>query len=194
MILSFLFSLPKRTSLATLLERVAAADMDALAELYSRVEGNIFAFALKRLRHRDDAEDLVHEVMLVVWRRASTFRRQSDPKTWILGIAHHKIVDRLRRSARQADEPASKERIDPAGTPFDTASAQDRLRIVKQVLSTLSDEHNQVVHLAFYEDCSYPEIASILDIPVGTVKTRMFHAKKILRKRLGAHVAEGERP
>lgn len=187
-------TLPQEDDLKGLLGRVALGEAQALAELYRRVEGNVFAFALSRLGDTEAASDLLHEVMLTVWRRASTFRRESRAMSWILGIAHHKIVDSLRRSGRWQSQPPDEEAADEGSpSPFELAARDQRQDAVHAALAKLSDHHRQVVHLAFFEDLSYPEIAQILEIPPGTVKTRMFHAKKALQRHLRGHL-EGATP
>ena len=180
-----IMSSESQAELASLLEAVAMRDQSALAELYRQVEGAIYAFALSRLANAGEAADIVHEVMLVVWRRAGSFQGRSRPLTWILGIAHHKIIDTLRRSGRFRDDPADENRVDGSPGPLENLAGAARRAVVRRALKALSDAHRQVVHLAFFEDLSYPEIARLLGIPEGTVKTRMFHAKKALRQRLG---------
>lgn len=180
---------PLEVDLKGLLGQVALGDSQALAELYRLVEGRIYAFALSRLGDADAAADLLHEVMLTVWRRAASFRRESRALTWILGIAHHKIIDSLRRSGRWRVEPPDEAAADDGSpSPFDLAARVQSRDAVREALCKLPDHHRQVVHLAFFEDLPYPEIARILDIPPGTVKTRMFHAKKALQRHLRAHL------
>ncbi len=172
--------------LTVLLRRVAHGDTDSLARLYQKVEKKIYAFALSRLGDTEAAADLVHEVMLVVWRQASSFKRESRALTWILGIAHHKILDRLRRAGRWREELPDEETLDEESpSPFEATFGAQRREAVQEALRALSDSHRQVVYLTFFEDLSYPEIARVLDIPTGTVKTRMFHAKKLLQRQLG---------
>ncbi len=172
--------------LAGLLAAVAGGSDDALTDLYRRVESRIFSFALARLGDSQRAADVLNEVMLEVWRRAASFEGRSRALTWILGIAHHKIVDSLRRKERWNPGPPPDEQITDAATPspFDRAHQSERRAAVRRGLERLSDGQRQVVHLAFFEDLSYPEIARILGIPEGTVKTRVFHAKKILLRHL----------
>lgn len=170
-----------------LLHRVAAGDRAALAELYRQVEGRVFAFLLSRLGDAEQAADLVHEVMLVVWRRAAAFEGRSRPLTWILGIARHKLLDALRRAGRWTAEPPDEDAPDALSpTPFEQADHRQRRDAVRAALATLSENHREVVHLAFFEDRSYGEIAEIVGIPEGTVKTRMFHAKKALQRSLAS--------
>ena len=183
-----------RIPLAELLRAVEGGDRGALAEIYRQVESSVYAFALSRLADADAAADVLQDVMLTIWRRAGTFGGRSKARTWILGIAHHKIADRWRRRDRDGYELPDENAIDPdAPCPHLDAEQGERQKAVRRSLRSLSDAHREVVHLAFYEDLSYSEIARILEIPEGMVKTRVFHAKKILARRLGADFA-GDSP
>lgn len=179
--------------LSELLQAVAGGDTDALAELYRRLESSIYGFAMSRLGDRDQAAEVLHEVMLEVWRKAGTFRGRSRPLTWILGIARYKILDAHRRSQRWRPEPPPDEDLPDtsAPAPFELLHRDDRRNAVRSALAGLSDDHREVIHLAFYQDLSYPEIARLLDIPEGTVKTRVFHAKKAMRSRLAGRLEGG---
>jgi RNA polymerase sigma-70 factor, ECF subfamily len=181
-----------QAALADLLQSVAQGDDSSLAELYSLLEGPIFSFAASRLGDRALAAEVLHEVMVEVWRRAGSFRGRSRPLTWVLGIAHHKTVDALRRRGRRAEEPPDGEAPDEAlPSPAERLEREERRTKVRRALAALSEAHRQVVHLAFFEDLSYPEIARVLGIPTGTVKTRMFHAKKLLRRQLAPGLERG---
>ena len=179
--------------LTDLVRAVGSGDADALAELYRRVQSSIYAFALSRLGDRDQAAEVLHEVMLEVWRRARGFEGRSRALTWILGIARYKIIDAQRRGRRWRPQPPSDQIVTDIDTPtaFDRVDRGERRGTVRRALEALSDAHREVVNLAFYQDLSYPEIARLLEVPLGTVKTRMFHAKKALRRQLAGRIEEG---
>jgi RNA polymerase sigma-70 factor (ECF subfamily) len=179
--------------LSDLLRAVAGGDADALAEMYRRLESSIYAFAMSRLGDREQAAEVLHEVMLEVWRKADTFRGRSRTLTWILGIARHKILEAQRRSKRWRPEPPPDEDVPDttAPAPFERVDRGERRDAVRGALAALSDDHREVIHLAFYQDLSYPEISRLLDIPEGTVKTRVFYAKKAMRRRLAGRLEGG---
>ncbi len=167
---------------AALLARMATRDESALREFYRQFHGQIYAFALKRLRDPADAADVLNEVMLEVWRSAGRFESRSKVSTWVLGITHHKAVDRLRRRKNRSYEELD-DQIEDSDSPTAAdvlAGAQDAA-LLRRCLDGLSDMHRQVMHLAYFEDLSCEEIAEISDCPVGTVKTRMFHARRLLK-------------
>ena len=170
-----------------LIAGIARGREQDLAEFYRRYHGRIYAFLLRRLGDAADAAETSNEVMLEVWRGAARFEGRSRPLTWVLGIAQHKALDRMRRRRPDAanDGPDPDEIADEsAGAAELLARTQDAERL-RRCLEHLSEVQRAVVHLAFYEDLGYGEIAAILECPEGTVKTRMFHAKRGLKRCLG---------
>lgn len=171
-----------------LLGQIAAGSEAALEAFYREHHARIFAFALKRCGDPVVAAEILNEVMLEVWRHASRFSGRSSAMTWVLGIANHKILDALRRRGRDARHDELDDTLVDDDTPasFDVIAGTQDAGAVRHCLERLSDAHRTVVHLAFYDDMPYPEIAAVVDCPLGTVKTRMLHARKALRRCLEA--------
>jgi RNA polymerase sigma-70 factor, ECF subfamily len=175
---------------ADLLARIATGSEPALRDFYQAYHTRIYAFALKRLRDPADAADVLNEVMLEVWRKAARYEGRARVLTWVLGIANHKLLDRLRRRGRHATEALDENlAADVPDADAALAGAQDAAR-VRRCLDVLSDAHRLIVHLAFFEELPYEEIAEIADCPVNTVKTRMFHAKRRLKRCLAGMAGE----
>lgn len=172
---------------AALLTRMAAGSETALREFYRQFHGQVYAFALKHLRDPADAADVLNEVMLEVWRSAGRFEGRSKVLTWVLGIAHHKAVDRLRRRKNRVHDELD-DQIEDADSPnaTDLIAAAQNAALLHRCLDGLSDTHRQIMHLAYFEDLSCEEISEISECPVGTVKTRMFHARRLLKRCLAA--------
>ncbi|MGD8572932.1 MAG: sigma-70 family RNA polymerase sigma factor [Gammaproteobacteria bacterium] len=170
-----------------LIERIARGDEQAMHQFFQRHHQSVYMFAMRRLNESADAADVLNDVMLQVWRNAGKFAGRSKVTTWLLGIANHKILDIYRRRGRasfdELDDSIEDENADDAES--DIALAQDA-DMVKHCMDKLTEAHRQVVHLAFYEDMAYPDIAQVLECPPGTVKTRMMHAKKNLKRCLSA--------
>lgn len=165
-----------------LLRRIANQDEQAMEVFYQRHASAVFQFAEKTLRNPADASEVSNEVMMEVWRKAQTFSGGSKVKTWLLSIAHHKAVDAVRRKSRHdSNDPLEEEQVTSMQCSLEDAraGAEDKTRI-KHCMKELKQGHQQVVYLTFFEGLAYPEIANILDIPSGTVKTRMMHAKNQL--------------
>lgn len=176
-----------------LLAAIARGDESAMAAFYRGHEKNIYSFACSRLRDPQSAADIVNEVMLVVWQTAGSFRGRSQVCTWLLGIANNKVLDALRRQGARCYRELDRQIPDTNRKTGEriVADAQHR-RSVSTCLKSLPDAQRQVVHLAFFEDLPYGEIAQILDCPAGTVKTRMYHAKIALKQCLECKGVDGD--
>jgi RNA polymerase sigma factor (sigma-70 family) len=173
-----------------LLERVAAGDRSAFETLYGLYYRRLFGYLLKVTRRADLVEEVLNDVMLVVWRKAGSFNGRSRPSTWIFGIAYHKALKALahRRTAASLTVPENEdddrhEPIEP-DEPESLAARRELATVLGRALHRLSAEHRAVVELTYYYGCSYQEIADIVDCPVNTVKTRMFHARRKLKSLL----------
>ncbi len=166
-----------------LLRKIARGDEQALGEFYRIFESRIYAFALSRLNNPHASGDVLNEVMLAVWQGAARFRGRSDVATWVLGIAHHKIMDQLRtqskHSAEDLDPEMPDDRDENIGSMVKRFEDSEYLR---RAFDELTDAHRQVLHLAFYEDLSCREISEIIGCPETTVRTRIFYAKKALKR------------
>lgn len=175
---------------AALLQRVAAGDRGAaLEELYERYERRVWAVGLRRLRDRGGAEDVVQETFVRLWRAATRF----DPERGTVGallmtIAYRTAADLGRKRAGQGtvvslDVDVTDDPVEPHGGT--EAEAQILLRDELQAaLATLSDEQREILRLHFQEDLSQAEIAERLDLPLGTVKSRVFYGLRHLRATL----------
>ena len=168
-----------------LIRGVADGDRRAFERFYDRYRSRLARF-ISRLTWRNDVvEEVINDTMVVVWQRADSFRGGSRVSTWVLGIAYRTTLKHLRRLARRPEEeltdaamPADLERPD---TALFRRQGNERIRLA---LDKLSPEHRTVVELTFFNDCSYQEIAEIVGCPENTVKTRMFHARRRLKRLL----------
>lgn len=169
-----------------LLLRVAKGDEGAMRLFYERHHDGAHRFVRSRLN--DDGEvasDAVHEAMLEVWRRAASFDGRSNVRTWLFAIVRNKAIDRLRRERREVS--AEPDGNVPDGSPDPetvTANAQDARR-VRACMAALRPEHRTAIHLAFYEEMTHAEIAAVEGVPMGTIKSRVHHAKRLLAYCLG---------
>ena len=157
-----------------LIADVANGDEAAFGQLYERFADRVHRYAYTILRGKHLAEEVAQETMIAVWKGASKFAGRSKVSTWIFGIARNQAYSLVRKEIRTERVP------DVSLVQPDPAPGIHRQEKVARALERLSDDHREVVFLTFYEGLSYGEIASILDIPRGTVKSRMFHAKKQL--------------
>lgn len=173
--------------LCELIEAVAARhDRSAFAKLFTYFAPRLKAFGLRQGTNPAAAEELVQEAMLAVWRKAGTFDRQrATASTWVFTIVRNKRIDLFRREKRPEVglEEASEQATDTQ-TPderFRLAQAGDALR---EALTSLPQEQREVLHKAFFEDKSHSVVAEELNLPLGTVKSRIRLALARLRQAL----------
>jgi RNA polymerase sigma-70 factor (ECF subfamily) len=192
--LAQVFSTParqERDDTALLIKRIAHKDRAALAEFYARFQRPLFNYVLRLLGHEALAEDLLQEVMLIVWQQAQSYRGKATVKSWLFSIAHHQAYKVLRQRAREVsldsaldNQPALQDLPDDTITPEDSALRRATGEEVNKALSYLSAEHREVLELAFYQEFSTREIATIVGIPEGTVKSRLSYARRALKAAL----------
>lgn len=170
-----------------LLSRVGANDRGAFAEFYDRYSARVFGLLVRRLGRGPEAEDVLQETFLQVWKRAGQFDvARGTPLTWLMMIARSKLADQLRRN-RPAMVPG---RDHPAasgwGAPDPSARAEltEAQREARMALSELSVEQQDAIRSAFYDGLSHQEIAERCGVPLGTVKTRIRQGMIKLRDRL----------
>lgn len=169
---------------AACLARVAAGDRHAFETLYRRYYERVFRFALRVTGRIALVDDVVNETLLVVWRKAGEFRAQATVSTWIFGIAYRKSLKAVAREGRPTE---TLDRVPAAElTAPDTLDREGVQAAIRDAVTKLPPEHRAVIDLTFHFNCSYEEIGQILGVPVGTVKSRMFHARAKLRPLLGS--------
>jgi RNA polymerase sigma-70 factor (ECF subfamily) len=170
-----------------LVRRIAGGDRMALQVLYGRHHVKVYRFTLRLLKNEAKAEDIISDVFLDVWRQAARFEGRSQVSTWLLSIARFKALSALRRRSEvELDEETELSIEDTADNPDIALQKKDKASILRQCLDTLSMEHREIVDLVYYHEKSVQEAALILAIPEGTVKTRMFHARKKLAELMKA--------
>lgn len=167
-----------------MLDRIAGGCEVTMESFYRNYAGAVYQFAFRTLGNTADAEEVVNEVMMEVWRKADSFAGRSRIKTWLLSITHNKAVDAVRRKVRHdADEWDPDAAIDAnVCTLTDLKASTENRQHVEECMGRLNDGQRQVVYLTFFEELSYPEISIVLAVPAGTIKTRMLHARKLLKR------------
>jgi len=166
-----------------LIERIARADRAALKELYLLYHRRLARFLTRVTSRYDLAEEIINDTFWVVWQRAAQFRGASHVSTWIMGIAYRRGLKALRRATLRAGVPDTTEEGGASHEPWTGAERREWLSVA---LERLPSEQRLVLELAYHLGHSCEEIAQIMDCPVNTVKTRMFHARKKLKLLLPA--------
>ena len=184
-------------------DAIVAGDSADLAERRKRFEREamahldaLYAFALKLARSRDDAEDLVGDTMLRAFDRWDQYNLGTNIRAWLFTILYHVFVSRKRRiDAREVHAPDDAEgwsafeavgEVDPEGRFYDSFLDEE----VTKAIDSLPDEYRSAVVLSDLHDLRYSEIAEILGVPEGTVKSRLFRGRRLLQKKLVDYAVE----
>ena len=159
-----------------LIHAISRADEQALALLYDRYRLILFGLVMRILNNREEAEDVLQEMFLQVWRRAADFdESRGKPFTWLVTLARSRAIDRLRSlAARERTNAASvRDPTEAVSNAVDDALRSEQRGVVSRALSQLPDEQKVALILAYFEGLTQSEIAARLGAPLGTVKTRM---------------------
>jgi RNA polymerase sigma-70 factor (ECF subfamily) len=170
-----------------LIAATATGDKLALRTLYARHHVQVYRFLLRLVHKEAVAEDLVADVFLDVWRKADRFAGRSQVSTWLLAIARHKALSALRRPVTEVLGDDAAERIeDPADNAEAALGRRETQLALRNSLEDLSPAHREIVDLVYYHGRTIEEAATIIGVPLGTAKTRMFYARKQLRSAMAA--------
>ncbi len=166
-----------------LLQHVAMGDQAALDALYTRHAAVLLRYLRQLTRDTLEAEEILQDTFVAAWTSAKRFEERSTVRTWLFSIARRQWRDRHRRHALDLAPDADLDQLtDPAPTPDENALAAVASEELSALVERLSPAHRDVLALAFVDELSYAEIAQVLDVPVGTVKSRLNHAKQALKK------------
>lgn len=164
-----------------LLVRIKEGDQAAFAQLYDRYAPLLYSMVLRIVRETTEAEDVLQEIFLTIWNKASSFdEAKGSVYTWIVTIARRKAIDRLRskeivnRDERLHDDAVTG--IPDAAymtNPLNAAIGNEYEALMRTALATLSDEQRTVIEMSYYEGYTQEQISQRLHVPLGTVKTRM---------------------
>ena len=201
------FRLNNRTSLdqateASLIDRCRKQDFEAFGKLVDAYQGRVFGFVKRMLPNADDASDVTQEVFIRAFQSFARFDGRSGIRTWLFRIAYNLCVDRSRKADRSLHEvaltePHEGEEIDVADTRWqpDRLVIDDELmQIVEAAIGSMSEKLRSVLILHDKEDMQYEEIASMLNVPVGTVKSRLFLARAHLQNTLKPYLESNQKP
>ena len=174
-----------------LIASIAAGDSAALAELYARLRAPLAAYLALIVRDPTLREEVIQDSFLAVWNGASRFRGESSARSWVFGIARRRAVDALRRTkAPILLDIDGRDRVDRSPGPEQIAIASFEAAEIRSAIERIAAIHQEVLMLIFTQGLSYAETAEVLAVPVGTVRSRLNHARKSLRNELNADAGE----
>ena len=168
-----------------LFKRLASQDQAAIRLLFERHHVRVFRFVQRVVRNEAIADEITNEVFLEIWRKANTYAGRSAPLTWILSIAYYKASSSLRRKREESlDDDHANEQADNAPNPEAALLAGDKSMLLRKCIENLSPDQRTMIDLVYYQELSVIEVSEVVGIPEGTVKTRLFNARKRLSKLL----------
>lgn len=177
---------------AFLVEATLSGNRNAFGELVERYQDRLFNTLTRVLGSRDDASEVLQDAFVQAYTKLGSFRGSSQFYTWIYRVALNMACSFRRRNSQRRDEQSVEQLRELSGTepvdnslqPEQSLVRSEQAEIVQAALLGISDEHRQILVLREMEDCSYETIAEILDLPVGTVRSRLFRARLQLKERL----------
>lgn len=181
-----------------LLAGIASKKSECLEHLYRRYAQSIYAFAFRRTSDAAIAHETVNDTFLLLWQGKASFADQSSFKTWLLGIAKHKMLDILRSRGRawQREEELSPDEehfsISPFAGGYELLLAKQQGEHLQVCMEKLSEAQMACVHLHFVEGQTLAQIAQVLDIPANTAATRVHHARRKLRDCMETAFGKGQ--
>ena len=187
---------------AYLVSRALEGDLPAFEKLVARYQNKLIGYSARMLGDQDEAEDVAQEVFIKAYRSLDSFRGDSQFSTWIYRIATNLCIDRIRarkRRPQQAyslDEPMDKDEekggreiADNSAEPTREVEREELRLRVRQVMSEMPEKMRTILIMCDMQGMSYEEIAKVLDCPIGTVKSRLFHARADLGRRLRPYIS-----
>lgn len=175
---------------AELIARIRARDVRAFETLYRKYFGRLSRFLLNLIHRPQLVEEVLNDTMMVVWNKPDGFAGASKLSTWIFGIAYRKAMKALRRWDLPVEDPDLELRVSDEPGPDRQAGLNQLQAKLATAIQGLSADHRAVVDLTYFQGFAYAEIAEIVGCPVDTVKTRMFHARRHLKRLLAGELSD----
>jgi RNA polymerase sigma-70 factor, ECF subfamily len=181
---------------AQLIQKARTGDVDAFAALLEQHERFVYNLAFRTLNNAEDAADIAQESFLRAWLALPTFRQESRLRTWLYRIVLNLCLNRFPRLRREVRDLTDDQMVDIpeidtlATSPATLAEQSERHALVHREIDRLPARFRVLISLRYQDDLSYDEIAQVLGLPVGTVKTGLFRAKERLRAALTVDLEE----
>jgi RNA polymerase sigma-70 factor (ECF subfamily) len=178
------------SSESELIARVGAKDLQAFEKLYRIYQPRLARFLINLLQRPQLVEEVLDDTMMVVWQTADRFRGSSKLSTWIFAIAYRKALKAKMRWPDPLPDDGLELQVSTEPAPDAQLQHQRLGDTLRDAMTGLSAEHRAVVDLTYFHGLGYREIAEIVNCPVDTVKTRMFHARRRLKQALAGNLSD----
>jgi RNA polymerase sigma factor (sigma-70 family) len=175
---------------AALLSRIADHDTRAFEDLYRIYNLRLSRFILNMVRRPHLVEEILNDTMMVIWRKADSFDGKSKLSTWIFAIAYRRALNALRGLKEPVEDKDAEHRESPEEGPERQFGRRQVHDLLLSAMTQLSADHRAVVDLTYFHEMDYREIAEIMACPVDTVKTRMYHARRHLKRVLAGQLTD----
>jgi RNA polymerase sigma-70 factor (ECF subfamily) len=184
---------------AQLIDETLAGQSASFEQLVRRYQDRLFHTMVHVVDSAEEAQDVVQEAFVQAFVKLETFQRSSAFYTWLYRIAFNTAISRRRRhkptvSVERSRELSGCEPVDRHGAPHDRLEQQERVVRVQAALACLTEDHRMILVLREMEGCAYETISEMLDVPVGTVRSRLFRARMQLREQLKDFLQEELEP
>jgi RNA polymerase sigma-70 factor (ECF subfamily) len=181
---------PTQTDDRELVRRIRDGDAEALRAIVERYQDRIFSLIYGIVRDRHEVEDVAQEVFLKVYTRIHAFDERSKFYTWLYRVAANAAKDHVKKRSRRPAVPLEDDEVLPAteDSPVGQAAVAEMRRLVREAIAALPVRYREVLTLRELEGLSYNEIASVLQISIGTVESRLHRARAKLKRRMERHV------
>ena len=175
---------------ARLIDRIVRRDIRAFEALYRNYQPRLTRFLTNLLRRPHVVEEVLNDTLMVVWERPERYNGTCKVSTWIFAIAYRKALKATRKLDEPVEDALGENRPSPEDGPDQLLGQRQSQQALLLAIGRLSADHRTVVDLTYFHEASYREIAQIMDCPVDTVKTRMFHARRQLRGLLSGQLRD----
>lgn len=173
-----------------LIAAIRARDMAAFEALYRNYYTRLTRFLLRLVNRPHLVEEVLNDTMMVVWEKADSFNGASKLSTWIFAIAYRKAMKAVRKQDEPVADDCVEERVSTDATPEEAFGHGRQHALLVKAMGELSPDHRAVIDFTYFQEMGYREIAGIMECPIDTVKTRMFHARRHLKRRMAGELPD----
>ncbi len=171
-----------------LIKEAQDGDLESFGRLIDKYKDRIFRMAISFCKDKVEAEELVQLVFIKLWKKIKKFKYRSTFSTWLYRVSHNTFYDHIRKKKRRKDKQVSVSKLNYLRhdqNPYDKMVEKEVTGLLREALSEMSEEFSMAVIFYDIEGRSYKEISKIIGIPIGTVKSRLYRGRKILKEKLG---------
>lgn len=161
---------------------ISKGNEEVMRQFFMTYSNDVYRYLMSRCGDELIANDILNTVMMTVWNGSSKFEGRSKISTWLIGIARFKLIDHYRKENKHSHDEITDNTPESYSDNGESLEQQEQAAILRICIDKLVDIQKEIVHLTFYSDMNYHEISKVIECPVGTVKSRMYHARESMKK------------